>query len=258
MESNEKFTICTKMMNKVIFVVLCLLFVQCRMLPEKEGENSTSLKSNADFYIERTRDYLLTYESVKILGVDSDPSKWRDASALLQKQRNAFDSLVYFIDKGLEEFPNHTGLVFQKIYVLLEQHRYDEAIGYLQNDCVFIVGVLNYPYKEILKNRFNAMKCISANDMKCRDLYLRKALQLVENYIVEHKTTIEESMAKDMYKLDESIPYATPILQYYIYSVPLFGEKETLRQLQRLVQISDLQYLINLIQPYDFMKFSGL
>lgn len=235
-------------MKKIILLMIFLSFLQCKQeqklkLSKKEGLFK--------YYNEQYANYISEY-----ILIFSGDSTWDIRKKL------AFDSAFYYVNKALQDFPENNLFISRKTFLLLELHQFDEAIELTKKYPHLINGLTDYPYTEIIVNRFRAMQCVYQNDFACKNHYLDIALDLIETFLLKHKDKIKESLdCKSMSTeiLNMKSPYLMPVWQYYCY----WRERENkVLAINKLKEITDIT--IDLLQMYvnglefDFMHFNGI
>jgi len=174
------------------------------------------------------------------------------------------DSALYYIDevyKSCEDRELNILLAFRKLSIYSIKNQFSEALKFIDTFDDAIFDDLPY-YKDLLINRFKAMKAQSEADTITRNIYLEKVILDIEKYLSENNEDIDKML--NLSNVEDILinPYSTAVTQLYYYRSILRGRNEIIEELDSLQKTTDWNdkflKVIGTAINEDFMDFFGI
>lgn len=143
------------------------------------------------------------------------------------------DSVINIINYALPRCDDSEAkfdMSLRKLSSLCARNEYDKAYGFF--DSIEFDGHEYSCYKQVIFNRLHAMECLSVENIPERNLYLQKNIDLLQEYLLENKLSVDSVWQNKNETTRDSIFLAT--MQYYHYSSILRGRKKVVKELDSM------------------------
>lgn len=220
MEFNAKLFIHTKMKLLIFLSVMSITMLSCksenRNYSEKTTEDSLKALYNQE-YLTQMNLYILEKDSIK--------------------KDKILDELLLISDKLLKLSPQDYNFILRKVLVLTEKREYNKAMELVRPLELYVDD--DYPYKEILMTRIQAMECQSLGDENKKKELLQKCLFLIDSYLTNHQEELKVLYTCNEEEFPHS-PCFVALLQQYACQAELYGKSEAQKKLKQKIEYSKL------------------
>ncbi len=179
----------------------------------------------------------------------------------IDSNRQNLDSSLLYTNEGIYNCSKYKNLLsLRKLGILSEQQDFLTSIQFI--DTFDGEMFLDLPYfKELLLNRFKAMKAINEGNVFERDKYLNRCVSVIDQYLLTNKNSTDALLKQSSITIILKNPLSTAVTQYYYYKsinnmenvineLKLKGNEENINN-------EFINYLIDYLHT-DFMEFNGI